>query len=36
MKFLSFRLRIALLSALISGLVLVGFGAMSWYLLYRQ
>jgi len=36
MKPLSFRLRIALLSALISGLVLVGFGAMSWYLLYQQ
>ncbi len=36
MKPLPFRLRIALLSALISGLVLVGFGAASWYLLYRQ
>jgi two-component system, OmpR family, heavy metal sensor histidine kinase CusS len=36
MKPLSFRFKIALLSAVISGLVLLGFGAASWYLLYRQ
>jgi two-component system, OmpR family, heavy metal sensor histidine kinase CusS len=36
MKPLPFRLRIALLSVLISGLVLVGFGGATWYLLYRQ
>jgi len=36
MKALPFRLKIALLSALISGLVLVGFGTASWYLSYRQ
>ena len=36
MKPLSFRLRIALLSALISGAVLVGFGATAWYLMYRE
>ncbi len=36
MKLPSFRLRIALLSALVSGVVLLGFGAASWYLLYRQ
>ena len=36
MKLLSFRLKIALLSALISGVVLVAFGAASWYLIYRQ
>ena len=36
MKLLSFRLKIALLSALISGVVLLGFGAASWYLIYRQ
>ena len=33
---LSFRFRIAALSALISGGVLLGFGASSWYLLFRQ
>jgi heavy metal sensor kinase len=36
MKLRSFRLKIALLSALISGLVLGGFGLATWYLLYRQ
>jgi two-component system, OmpR family, heavy metal sensor histidine kinase CusS len=36
MKRLSFRLRIALLSALISGCVLLAFGVASWFLLYRQ
>ena len=36
MRLLSFRFKIALLSAVISGLVLLGFGAASWYLLYRQ
>ena len=36
MKPVSFRLRIALLSALISGLVLGGFGVATWYLLHRQ
>ena len=36
MKLLSFRLKMALLSALISGLVLLGFGAASWYLIYRE
>ena len=36
MKLLSFRFKIALLSALISGLVLLGFGVASWYLLYQQ
>ena len=36
MKPAPFRLRIALLSALISGVVIVAFGAASWYLLYRQ
>lgn len=33
---LSFRFKIAALSALISGGVLLGFGAASWYLLFRQ
>lgn len=36
MKSLPFRLKIALLSGLVSGLVLVGFGAASLYLIYRQ
>ena len=36
MRPLSFRLKIALLSAGISGLVLVGFGLASGYFLYRQ
>ncbi len=36
MKLLSFRLEMALFSALISGLVLLGFGAASWYSIYRQ
>ena len=36
MRPLSLRLKIALLSAVISGLVLLGFGAASGYLLYRQ
>lgn len=36
MKTLSFRFRIALLSALISGVVLLGFGVAAWYLLYRE
>jgi two-component system, OmpR family, heavy metal sensor histidine kinase CusS len=36
MKTLSFRFKIALLSALISGFVLLGFGVASWYLLYQQ
>jgi heavy metal sensor kinase len=36
MKASSFRLKIAVLSMVISGLVLVGFGGASWYLLYRQ
>ena len=36
MKPVSFRFRIALLSALISGLVLGGFGVATWYLLHRQ
>ena len=36
MKLLSFRLKIALLSALISGVVWLGFGAASWHLIYRQ
>lgn len=33
---LSFRFRIAALSALVSGGVLLGFGAASWYLLFKQ
>ena len=36
MKASSFRLKIALLSVVISGLVLAAFGGVSWYLLYRQ
>jgi two-component system, OmpR family, heavy metal sensor histidine kinase CusS len=36
MKRFSFRLRIALLSMLISGLVLVGFGGGAYYVLYQQ
>jgi two-component system, OmpR family, heavy metal sensor histidine kinase CusS len=36
MKPVSFRLRIAVLSALISGAVLIGFGATAWYLMYRE
>lgn len=36
MKALTFRLKIALLSALVSGLVLVGFGSVSLYVIYRQ
>jgi two-component system, OmpR family, heavy metal sensor histidine kinase CusS len=36
MRSVSFRLRIALLSALVSGTVLVGFGATAWYLMYRE
>ncbi len=36
MKALSLRLRIALLSVVISGAVLAAFGGASWYLLYRQ
>ncbi len=36
MKPLSFRLRIALLSAVISGAVLLGLGAASWFLIQRQ
>jgi len=36
MRRLSFRIKIALLSASISGLVLLAFGVASWYLLYRQ
>jgi two-component system, OmpR family, heavy metal sensor histidine kinase CusS len=36
MKPLSLRIKIALLSALISGFVLLGFGTASWYLLYQQ
>ena len=36
MKASSLRLRIALLSVVISGLVLAAFGGASWYLLYRQ
>jgi two-component system, OmpR family, heavy metal sensor histidine kinase CusS len=31
----SFRLRIALLSSLLAGAALVGFGAMSWWLIYQ-
>lgn len=36
MKPLSFRLRIALLSVLVSGSVLAGFGLASWYAFHRQ
>ena len=36
MKSLPFRFKIAVLSALISGLVLGGFGTAAWYWLYRQ
>ena len=36
MKPLPLRFKIALFSALISGFVLVGFGAASWYLLYQK
>lgn len=36
MKPLPFRLRIALLSALISGAVLGAFGAAAWYLMYQE
>ena len=36
MRSLPFRFKIALLSALISGLVLVGFASATWYWLYRQ
>ncbi len=36
MKSLSFRLKIASLSALISGVVLLAFGAASWFLIYRE
>jgi heavy metal sensor kinase len=36
MKPISFRIKIALLSTLISGLVLLGFGVASWYLIQRQ
>jgi two-component system, OmpR family, heavy metal sensor histidine kinase CusS len=36
MKRLTFRVRIALLSVLISGAVLVAFGATSWFLMYRE
>lgn len=36
MKFLSFRLKIALLSAAISGVVLVGFGLAAYYMIARQ
>lgn len=36
MKPLTFRLKIALLSALISGVVLIGFGSVSLYVIYRQ
>ncbi len=35
MKLHSFRLRIALLSALLAGGALVGFGMMSWWLIYQ-
>ena len=33
---MSFRLRIAVLSAMVSGLVLLGFGAASWWLIRQQ
>jgi two-component system, OmpR family, heavy metal sensor histidine kinase CusS len=33
---MSLRLKISLLSALISGAILVGFGSASWYLIYRD
>ncbi len=36
MKLLPFRLKIALLSAVISGLVLTGFGLTGWWLISRQ
>ncbi len=36
MKALPFRLKIALLSTLTSGLVLAGFGAAAWLLIYQQ
>jgi two-component system heavy metal sensor histidine kinase CusS len=36
MKRLPFRLKIALLSAAISGIVLVGFGASAWLMIVRQ
>lgn len=36
MKRLPFRLRIALLSAIISGAVLLSFGGTAWYLIYRE
>ncbi|PZV12799.1 MAG: two-component sensor histidine kinase, partial [Leptolyngbya sp.] len=35
MKLHSFRLRIALLSALLAGGALVGFGMVSWWLIYQ-
>ncbi|MBE8992155.1 ATP-binding protein [Nostoc sp. LEGE 12450] len=35
MKLLSFRLRIALLSAALAGTTLVGFGAVSWFQIYN-
>ena len=35
MKKLSFRLRIALLSATLAGSALVGFGAVSWLQIYN-
>ncbi|NJR65191.1 MAG: hypothetical protein HC772_07495 [Leptolyngbyaceae cyanobacterium CRU_2_3] len=34
MKFRSFRLRIALLSATLAGAALVGFGVVAWGLIY--
>jgi heavy metal sensor kinase len=36
MKSLPFRLRLALLSALISGVVLAVFGTTAWYMMYRE
>lgn len=33
---MSLRLKISLLSALISGLILLGFGLASWFLMYRE
>jgi hypothetical protein len=33
---MSLRLKISLLSVLISGTILVGFGVASWYLIYRE
>ncbi|WP_348231418.1 hypothetical protein [Funiculus sociatus] len=35
MKLRSFRIRIALLSAVLAGSAIVGFGLISWWLIYE-